>query len=336
MSKLHYFQRYDNKENWVTNSTLLLFSRLYHHNRVKFETVINTLLTDNNLSLNIGVNFNQQLWGKNSVVDGVISQESFKVVIETKLYDNFSIDQLRRHLDAFGENYSQKILLALSKNKVDNNIRNEIIKTLKEEKYKDIRFASTTYEDIFQVISVNLSEYELEMKEILEDYILLCNEHSLTNIENRTLLVFTASESHEDNFKYNIYYDPVIRNHNTPFRFVGLYYDKTVVGVGQLNKIICCDYKAGKLIATNGDDINRLSEDEYKRVKNIIEKTDYYDLKRGTKFFLVDKFYKTNYKKTSFSSLRAKKYFWLDEIQGFKENMTAEQIAKLIEGRTWE
>lgn len=320
----------------MTNATLLLLSRLYHYNRLKFETAINSILADSNLSLNIGVNFTQQQWGQGSVVDGVISQDSFKVAIETKLYDNFSTDQLVRHLDAFGDNYAQRILLALSKSKVDSNIRTEIIKTLQQDKYKDIKFASTTYEDIYQIIASNLSEYDLEMREILDDYISLCNEHGLTNIENRTMLTFTASESLQENIKYRIYYDPVTRSHNSPFKYIGLYLNKTIVAIGKLEKTVYCDYDDGKLIATNNEDLSRLTQDEYNRIKETIENTDYYDLEEGNKFFLVDNFYKTNYIKTSFSSIRAKKYFWLDEIDGFKEGMTAEQIAKLLDGKTWE
>jgi len=123
------------------------------------------------------------------------------------------------------------------------------------------------------------------MKEILDDYILLCNEHGLTNIENHTLLAFTAGDSLDENYKYRIYYDPVTRNHNTPFKFVGLYCDKTVVAVSKLIKIICCDYENGKLIATNGDDLGRLTEEEYNRVKATIENTNYYNLRHGNKFF---------------------------------------------------
>ncbi|HMK24728.1 MAG TPA: hypothetical protein VK483_01770 [Chitinophagaceae bacterium] len=336
MSGLHYFQRYDSKENWVTNATLLLLSRLYHYNRLKFETSINAILADSNLSLNVGVKFTQQQWGQNSVVDGVISQDSFKVVVETKLYDNFSTDQLIRHLDALGADYSQRILLALSKSRIDSNIRTEIIKTLQQDKYKDIKFASTTYEDIYQIISHNLADFDLEMKEILDDYISLCNQHGLTNIEDRTMLAFTASESLNENFKYSIYYDPVTRSHNSLFKYIGLYLNKAVVAVGRLEKIVYCDYQNGNLVATNGDDLTRLTKDEYNRIKETIENTDYYDLEHGNKFFLVNNFYKTNYIKTSFSSIRAKKYFWLDEIEGFKDGMTAEQIAKLLDGKTWE
>jgi hypothetical protein len=290
-------------------------------------------LSDSNLSLNIGVNFSQQQRGQISVVDGVISQESFKVVIETKLYDNFSTDQLIRHLDALNGSYSQRILLALSKSKVDDNIRSEIIKTLQNEKYKDIKFASTNYEDIYKIISANISDYDTEMMEILEDYISLCKEHGLTNVENKTLLAFTASLSLTENLKYRIYYDPATRNHNFPFNYIGLYEDKTIVAVGKINKIVYCDWDNGKLLAAHGDDLTRLSEEEYNRIKETIENTDYYDLESGNKFFLVDNFYKTNFKTAPF---RTKKYLWLDNIDGFMDGMTAEQIAKLLEGKTWE
>jgi hypothetical protein len=336
MSRLHYFQRYNSKENWVTNATLLLLSRLNHYSRLKFETVINSILTDSNLSLNIGVSFTQQEWGKNSVIDGVISQESFKVAIETKLYDNFSKDQLIRHLDVLADSYSERILLTLSKNKVDTVTRAEIIKTLQDEKYRDIKFASTTYEDIYQIIASNLGEHDLEMKEILDDYISLCAEHGLTSLENSTMLAFTASESLEDNLRYRIYYDPATRSHNSPFRYIGLYQNKAVVAVGRLEKIIYCDYEGGELIATHNDDLSRLTPDEYNRIKETIENTDYYDLTKGNKFFLVDNFYSTKYIKTSFSSIRAKKYFWLNEINGFKDGMTSEQIATLLNNQTWE
>ncbi|PRY22735.1 hypothetical protein CLV58_14415 [Spirosoma oryzae] len=336
MSKLHYFQRYSSKENWVTNATLLFLSRLYHYDRLKFETTLNLILDNSNLSLEIGVKFTQQQWGKNSVVDGVISQDSFKVVVETKLYDNFSTDQLIRHFDSFGNDHSSKILLTLSKNTVNNDIKAKILQILQIEKYKDIKFASTTYESIYKTVSSVLSDNDLEMKDILEDYILLCTEQGLTNIDRKTLLAFTATDSWSENLKYDIYYDPANRRHNSPFKYVGLYLNKKVIAVGALKKIVVCNYVEGKLVAPAEGGLNNIDDNEYSRIKGIIEDTTYYDLKNGSKFFLVDKFYPTNFVKTSFSSVRAKRYFWLDQIKGFKDGMTAEQIAQLLNGETFE
>ncbi len=111
MSSIHYFQRYSQPENVATNNTLLLFSRLYQHSSNKFKGFLNELLDDTDLEA--GVIFNQQERGTGSVPDGSISQTSFKVIIETKMHQHFSVSQLSAHLSSFG-NEEYQILLSLS------------------------------------------------------------------------------------------------------------------------------------------------------------------------------------------------------------------------------
>jgi hypothetical protein len=334
MSRIHYFQRYDSKENWITNSTLLLLSRLYNYNRLKFQTVVNEILAENNLSLNIGVNFNQQQWGASSVVDGVISQDSFKIVIETKLADNFDATQLKNHLSTLTSTAGNKILLALSKGLVSLSVRKDVIAELQKDEYKGIQFASTTYSIIIKIIQETLADYEVEMKEILDDYILICKEHHLTDIENHTMLAVTATTSIVVNKKYNIYYDPATRSHNIPFKYLALYLDKNIVDIGQLKKVVYCDYEDGNLISSDETPLT-LTTDEYERIKHTIEETTYYDLRKGVKFFLVDQFIPTDFRKVSFSSLRAKKYFFLNEFKNYKESMNTSEIANLLRMETW-
>jgi len=56
--------------------------------------------------------FNMQVSGNESVPDAVISQKSFKIVVETKLYNQFDKNQLMNHLEQCGtEDY--KVLLTL-------------------------------------------------------------------------------------------------------------------------------------------------------------------------------------------------------------------------------
>ncbi|MEO6239802.1 MAG: hypothetical protein ABIQ40_00635 [Bacteroidia bacterium] len=163
----------------------------------------------------------------------------------------------------------------------------------------------------------------------------ILNKKSEDN-RNTTMLVFAAGQSYNENITYDLYYDPVGRKHNTPFTYIGLYTDGSISAVGKLNKIVYCDYEEGELVGTNSEDLSRLSKNEYERIKNTIENTDYYDLEHGHKFFLVDKFYLTDYIKISDYGLRSKRYFWLDEINGFKENMTVEEIANLLSKKEWE
>lgn len=333
VKNIFYFQRYSQKENWVTNNTLLLLSRLYQHSRLKFENVLNTLLADDNLSIDIGVRFSQQQKAKQSIPDGVILQSDFKLAIETKLYDNFELDQLERHFEAF-DNPGAKILLALSKGDFSKDQRSHINKKLKDSK-KDIKFGATSFKQLADVIGENLSDYDIEMNEILDDYISFCEETGLIHRTAQTLLVFTAGQSLKENFKYNLYYDAITRNHNLPFKYVGLYNNKSVVGIGELKKVVYCNYEKGGLQSSNGEALD-IDKGERERIQKTIEETDYYDLTKDTKFYLVDKFIPTSYKKVSWSSLRMKRYFFLDEIEGFKKEMGAEEIAKLLNGKTWE
>jgi hypothetical protein len=102
MGQIHYFQRYSQKENVVTNNTLLLFSRLYAYNPFRFDNFLNEALQGKS-SVDVGISFQQQTKSpEKSIPDGLLSQQSFKVVIETKLYSNYHLDQLRGHLGVFG------------------------------------------------------------------------------------------------------------------------------------------------------------------------------------------------------------------------------------------
>ena len=105
-----------------------------------------------------------------------------------------------------------------------------------------------------------------------------------------------------------------------------------------MKKIVFCDYNKGELIPTyDRDDISGLNFDERSRIIGIIEaEPGGYDIKKGLKYYLVDKFYDTNFIKSSDYAMRSKRYIWLDEIEGFKEGMSAEQVANLLNDKKWE
>ncbi len=189
--------------------------------------------------------------------------------------------------------------------------------------------------DVEAIAEEVVDDRELRKEELIPKEIVEIED---TSLKNRTMLAFTAGRSRIQNLQYGIYYDPAKRNHNWPFKYIGLYSDKTVFAVGKLSKIVYCDYENGKLISTNGYDLNQLTQDEHNRIKLIIENTPYYELKEGhNKFFLVeDKFELTTYTKVTDYPIRQKKYFWLDEVKGFHEGMSAKQLAELLDKKEWE
>ena len=94
---IHYFQRYHSKENVDTSNTMLMLSRLYNYNADKFFTMLNDLILQQDESPELA--FELQVSGDGSVPDAVISQKSFKIVVETKLYGQFNKVQLVHHLN---------------------------------------------------------------------------------------------------------------------------------------------------------------------------------------------------------------------------------------------
>ena len=335
MSSIHYFPRYNQKENQVTNNTQLLLSRLYYHSPLKFEKILNVILTDEVFDLNIGVNFSQQNRGVKSVPDGSISQESFQILIETKTRGKFSENQLTRHLESLGDAYSDKVLLALSPSEIPVGMIEKVNRHIKSRNLKRVRFTATTFEQIISAVREHVSEYETEIIEVLEDFESYCVEEKLINYHAfSTLLAFTTSRSHKENRKYDIYYDPATRNNSRPFDYVGLYRNKEIYAIGKFVKTVYCDLHEGKLIPTRDETLD-VTEDEYLRIKGIIEETDYYDLRYGNKFTLVDKFIKTEFKKDSPYGMRQKQYFFLKNYTEKAADMGTEEIAEFLKGEKW-
>lgn len=157
-----------------------------------------------------------------------------------------------------------------------------------------------------------------------------------TSIRDKTMLAFATGESLIENMKYALYYAPVNRNDNYPFKYVGLYADKTVQAVGELKKIASCDLINDDLVGTNGFNVDLLTNDEKQRIIEVIQNTSYYDIRQGHKFYLVDNFYSTYYYKSSAYGIMSKKYFWLDTIPGFRIGMSGSQLASLLNDKYWQ
>jgi hypothetical protein len=113
MGEIHYFPRYSQPENVVTNNTLLLLLRLHEYNRLKFERFLEAICADQEVQLaSSWLQFRQQKTTGKSIVDGFIAQESVKIAVETKLTEGFDATQLKNHLALF-EAEQNKLLILL-------------------------------------------------------------------------------------------------------------------------------------------------------------------------------------------------------------------------------
>jgi hypothetical protein len=324
MSKVHYFQRYHQKENVVTNNTLLLFSRLYNYSPNKFKQFIDTLTE---IEINVGVDFSQQSKSKTSIPDGVIAQSSFKIVIETKLWDNFSNHQLTSHLDEF-KNERKQILLALAPEFINDNQKNNLIKEVSNYNSlnnKNINFVNVTFKKIIETYREVIFDYDVELKDIIDDFEDFCSSNGLLPDNSPRMLVIACGWTLHHNFERSVYYDPDDRGYSR-CTHMGIYKDKRVQGIGKIENIITAHIKNNNLIVTNTT--NGVATDLQKQ--NILDivndaKVDLgWNISEGHKFFCVDKFYKTKFWKNTPNGLFGRRYFDINDYVGCNSDNTLE------------
>jgi hypothetical protein len=352
MSKVHYFQRYSQKENVVTNNTLLLFSRLYADNPHRFQSLLSDLLADAGIEIDVGPAFAQQTGtctGR-STPDGAISQRSFRVLIETKLYDNADKTQLLRHIDGFAGEENQ-VLLLINPNAPAQDFVDDVQQAIDSQKGSvgRVRFFATTFERICDAFQSTLADHDVEMQLMATDYREFCDLEGLLPRSHLIMRAITAGTTFDENERYGVYYDPVERGFSG-HAYLGLYRWKSVRSVGKITRVVHAELdpdsdeltlfgeidpqnpRAG--VRTNPDD---LSAEDSARIKAIIAtaRKHGWDVTHGHNFFLVDKFVQTNFRKTTKYPIQRAKIFNLADELEVAELPDTTVIARELAKRTW-
>lgn len=328
MAVIHYFQRYSQKENVVTNNTLLLLARIYEISPNKFQEFLASILGE---EVEVGVSFLQQLKGQGSIPDGFISQKSFQIIIETKRGNDFRLEQLTNHLNSFGKE-EQKFLLAVGAKEVHPNIIKQVEDKIKEDK-KQIKVASTTFKDIIEILEGLFSVFDLEIKRLINDYRDFCSSAGLIPDDEYLMRLVLANKSMDENFKFDIYYD------NKGFRehkYIGLYGDKSIRGIGEIINIISADLENNKIIVHHSR--KAVSDEQKNKIKELIAyvmANKGWDISHGSMFFLVEKFEPTDFKKITKNAPWGNLFFDLRNVLKTDDLPDTKSIAELLKLRVW-
>lgn len=341
MSKVHYFQRYSQRENVATNNTLLLLSRLYAHDPSYLAAFLNDLV-DTPEAIEVGPVFTQQrIYGGASIPDAVIEQKSFKLVVEAKRDGDTRLPQLKRQLDAFG-NEEVKILVLLTPSHQSDAFKAELKQEVKrynlqaKQKGREVVEVCTTFEEVIQSFGDILADHDLEMRELLEDYEEYCHEEGLLPRTGAWMRAVPCGTTIEDNKTLELYYQPATR-FSREHEYLGIYKDKRVQYVGRIDKIVEVDLVDKELRAR---DI-KLTPDEEERIRRAIHnaRDEYgYDIASGYKFHLVEKLHETSFRKVSPGGLISQRYFDLVnelDLNSVRELPGVPDIARLLREKKW-
>lgn len=227
--KIHYFQRYHEKENVSTANTMLLLSRLYSYSSNKFFRFLKSEYFAGSFEPELV--FTLQEKSLESIPDATITQEGFKIVVETKLTDWFYSDQLMRHLKSFGDE-KNKVMITLASEPMSAEKLVDFEKQLKEynesQTYPVIHI-NTTFEMMANAIRDVIDDRDYEMQDVLDDYLNYCYKDGLIPVSDswKYLRMQLAGTTLDFNVNNNVYYDKAERGFRA-HDYLGLYKQKSV------------------------------------------------------------------------------------------------------------
>lgn len=335
--KIHYFQRYHEKENVATANTMLLLSRLYSYSSDKFFRFLKSEYFADSFEPELV--FTLQEKSVDSIPDATITQEGFKIVVETKLTDWFYSDQLMRHLKSFGDE-KNKIMITLASELMAEEKLADFEKQLKEynetQTYPVIHI-NTTFEMMANAIGDVIDDRDYEMQEVLEDYLNYCYKDGLIPVSDswKYLRMQLAGTTIDFNISNNIYYD----NYGRGFRahdYLGLYKQKSVRAIGKIcARITAVETETGVKYTP---EFGELTEERKQMIAKAMADGDShgYDLRTVEhRYFFVEQFYETDFKKISSGGSMGTRIFDLSALLGSDEIPEVEQLAELLKDKSW-
>lgn len=335
--QIHYFQRYHEKENVATANTMLLLSRLYSYSSDKFFRFLKSEYFSD--SFNPEIIFTLQEKSVDSIPDATITQESFKIVVETKMSDWFYEDQLLRHLNSFSDE-KYKVMITLAPELMEEGKKTAFEQKLKEYNEKQIHpviHINTTFEDMANAISDILDDRDYEMQDVLSDYLNYCYTDGLIPVSDswKYLRMQLARTTLDFNVSAGVYYDNAERGFRA-HDFLGLYKNKSVRAVGKvIARITAVETEDGVKYNTEFGDLT----DERKEtiVKAMADGDSHgYDLRSiEHRYFFVDKFYETDFKKITPRAPMGTRIFDLTQVLGTEVIPDTEELALRLSEETW-
>lgn len=335
--KIHYFQRYHEKENVATANTMLLLSRLYSYSSDKFFRFLKSEYFSD--SFNPEITFTLQERSADSIPDAAITQESFKIVVETKMSDWFYEDQLLRHLKSFHDE-KYKVMITLAPELMANDKKAAFESKLKEyngQQTHPVIHVNTTFEALANAISDVLDDRDYEIQDVLDDYLNYCYTDGLIPISDswKYMRMQLAGTTFDFNIASNVYYDNAergFRAHDT----LGLYKNKSVRAIGRIiARITAVETENGVTYKT---EFGELTEERKAVIESAMADGDSHGYNIRTvehRYFFVEKFYETDFRKITPRAPMGTRIFDLTQVLGTEDIPATDQLAEILKNETW-
>ncbi|MGB6229889.1 MAG: hypothetical protein WBF53_07155 [Litorimonas sp.] len=341
MSALNHFQTYSQRENHVTNNTMLMLRHVYRTSPSLLEVVLRALPGEGAdiAAFKIGPRFAQQVRGAHSVPDAVLSQEPLHIYLEAKHGGDLYGDQLDRHIASINaQNHpsGSSILVGLTR---DEMAADALQGWQEKARHHDVAFVAATYRSLLDALETACAD-ERDLVDILEDYRTFLGGEGLLPDRHRKLAAMLCGTSRRENVEHGAYYEPASRNSKwAQAAFLGTYHAKRVSHVGRIEAVAVCRVMDGAL-HVDEEELGSLTDAHRARIEAIVESAAYYPGlgAEAHRYYLVDQFAETNLHKKSSGGMMGHRYLDIAELAGeldVPQDATAEDVAGMLQSASY-
>lgn len=339
--KVHYFQRYNQKENVDTSNTMLMLSRFYEYSTDKFFVLLNNMILKEDDTPELCIELQQSKNRAESIPDAIISQRSFKIVVETKLYNQFDKTQLINHLNQFN-NEDIKVILTLAPKPMKKGFLEEFNSCVDKYNEKEfgkipIKHINIIFKNLIDTMEDIVDDNDYTIRSIIEDYKSYCIDENLIPNSEQWMRAIVAGTTLKDNLELNLYYDDTSRGYSE-HGYIGLYNQKSIRAIGKLIKIVQAS-NINNEFYSNLIMGEKLVQSEIDRIKLAMEKSKKYGYNIGDRlhnYFIVEEFFETDFRKESKNPIQKSKFFNLSEMLKKEKLPTTKEISIFLNGKKWE
>lgn len=346
MAIIRNFPTYSTKENIVTNNTMLLLGHVYKIDATLFQNFLVSVLELN--ALQIGPTFNQQTsGGGDGIPDAMISQPSFRIVVEAKLYDGdfWGKERYTSHFN----NESSRILLTLSKKGITEARATSFKEALEAYDQKGNARSKTIHSHLTyislvyglrHVIEQTRTRFKIELDELVDEYEGFLAELGLIDDEHLRMHVVPVGQTFGQNLKEKLYYNQTRFNYSA-HKFIGLYYWKEIRHIGE-PKIVFIPRRQEdgtlKYQFLKGKDLFTAERKAtFETFLNEFVEDEGYGDDGGLRYHLVDEWYPTHFFKKSSGGIMGPRHCYLpDYIDSLTINTSPSLIADKLNKQEWE
>ncbi|MDL2259506.1 hypothetical protein LJB99_01320 [Deltaproteobacteria bacterium OttesenSCG-928-K17] len=343
MSKISMFAAYSQKENIVTNNTMLLLKTIYNDSVFVFDRLVARLVGLD--SIGFGIRFEQQSPFKTpdgtKISDGLIEQEPISIYVETKTTDWFYSVQIERYKNFMASSKpgaGRKILILLSNFETKERLQKDVLNQLSSDPDDEVLIAAVGFDELLHSVKEEVKTDNDVIRTMIADFETYLTDEGLLPTWTNTMEIIPMGGSLEKNKKFVCYSCPNSGKRgysHARSKYLGFYNQKKIDEIAEIDAVIDLKSRERESWELKWNNSEQDEEALKDRAEAIIADSEYYansDFEQGGGvliFLLSNMQTSVNFQKISPGGIMGRQYM------KFKDIKAMDDLLSKIKDETW-